>query len=570
MTHAIAAPADRADRADQTGPAGLEARLGDPLDPANPLGHAAVVAADERGEILAAGEEMLDACGLNAEFVPRSLGGRFERADRLAETVRAVFRRDVTLGLGYGITNFVAAAPVWASGDARQRAWLARLLLGNRRAAAAYTELRHGNDFTRNELTALPAAPGFVVDGRKELVNNAERADAVVLFARTGDGPGSRSHSHLLVDMTALPAGRRRYLPRFPTAGVRGCLLGGIEFAGCPVPGDALLGERGGAMETVLKAFQVTRAVLPGVVVGALDTQLRTALSFAGRRVLYGGTVADLPNARSALAGAFLDLLVCDALSTVGARALHLCPAETSVLTAAVKYLVPKILREASYDLSVLVGARSYLREGPYAIFEKMMRDLPLVTFAHANAAVCQATIIPQLPRLAARGWPRAEPPPDALFDLGAGLPPLDFGRLAINARGADGLSAMLAVAADDADPRVAASAARLAAELARLRRRCRDLPARDRTVLASRAAFDLCERYIVLLAAAACIGVRRNGTGFRAGPDWLVGALARLEARLGRRERVPADIEARLTAELSARFDDHLTFDLYARRLAG
>ncbi|WP_067464475.1 acyl-CoA dehydrogenase [Actinomadura macra] len=567
MTHATATPAHQAGFA---GPTDLEACLGDPLDPANPLGHAAVVAADERGEILAAGEDALDAYGLNAEFVPRSLGGRFEQADRLAETVRAVFRRDVTLGLGYGITNFVAAAPVWTSGNAEQQAWLASLLLRNRRAAAAYTELPHGNDFIRNELTARPSAHGFVVDGRKELVNNVGRADAIVLFARTDDGPGSRSHSHLLVDMTALPADRRSQLPRFPTVGVRGCLLGGIEFAGCPVPGDRLLGERGGAMETVLKAFQVTRAVLPGVVIGALDTQLRTAVHFARRRVLYGGTVADLPNARSTLVGAFLDLLICDALATVGARALHLLPAETSVLTAAVKYLVPKILREASYELSVLVGARSYLRDGPYAIFEKTMRDLPLVTFAHANAAVCQATIIPQLPRLAARSWLRAEPPPDALFDTRVALPPLAFDRLAINARGADGLSAMLAVAAGDADPRVAEPGARLLAELDRLRRACQALPARDRTALAGRAAFDLCERYIVLLAAAACVGVRRHGTGFLAGPDWIVGALARLEARLGRRERLPEDTESRLTAELFGRSDAHLTFDMYARRLAG
>ncbi|TDD40127.1 acyl-CoA dehydrogenase [Actinomadura sp. KC06] len=567
MTHATATPAPETGSA---GPGELEALLGDPLDPANPLGHAAVLAADERGEILAAGEDALDAYGLNAEFVPRPLGGRFERADRLAETVRAVFRRDVTLGLGYGITNFVAAAPVWASGNPEQQAWLARLLLRNRRAAAAYTELPHGNDFTRNELTALPSARGFTVDGRKELVNNVGRADAVVLFARTDDGPGSRSHSHLLVDMTALPADRRTYLPRFPTVGVRGCLLGGVEFTDCPVPGDSLLGERGGAMETVLKAFQVTRAVLPGVVIGALDTQLRTATDFARHRVLYGGTVADLPNARATLVGAFVDLLICDALATVGARALHLRPAETSVLTAAVKFLVPKILREASYALSVLVGARSYLRDGPYAIFEKTMRDLPLVTFAHANAAVCQATIIPQLPRLAARSWLRADPPPDALFDTRAELPPLDFGGLAINARGADGLSAMLAVAAGDADPRVAEPGARLVAELDRLRRACLDLPARDRTALAGRAAFDLCERYIVLLGAAACVGVRRHATGFLAGPDWITGALARLEARLGRRARLPEGTEARLAAELFGRADDHLTFDLYARRLAG
>ncbi|GIG91761.1 acyl-CoA dehydrogenase family protein [Plantactinospora endophytica] len=553
----------------------LETYLGNPHDPANPVSFPAVLAADERGELLAEGERALDGYGLNAEFVPRALGGRFDRADRLAQVLRAVFRRDTTLGVGYGVTTFIAATPVWTDGTAQQRRWMADLLLRHGKASAGYNELAHGTDFSRAELRARPAGDHYRVTGRKEMVGNLARADAVTLFARTDDRPGSRSHSHLLLDMAALPAEHRRHLRRYRTAGVRGVLLGGLEFTDCPVPSDAVVGEPGGAMETVLRAFQVTRGVLPGMAVGIVDTQLRTVLRFALDRRLYGLPVAELPHARTTLVDGFLDLLIGDCLATVVARALHLLPDQTSVYSAAVKYLVPKLLQEAAHRLSVVLGARSYLRDGPYGIFQKNLRDLLAATLTHASAAVCQATIIPQLPRLAQQGWRSSPPPPPALFRLGDPLPPLDFGALGLSARGVDSLTATLRgyLAEPGAQPAVARLCGLFTAELDRLAEACAELPPRDRTVIAGRRSFDLTDRYATVLAAAACLGVWRHQRDdpFLGDVPWLAAALSRLAGRLGLHPgTAPDGLERHLYTELLARHRDNRGFDLVNRRLAG
>ncbi|MDG4786437.1 acyl-CoA dehydrogenase [Micromonospora sp. WMMD1102] len=553
----------------------LETYLGDPHDPANPVGYPAVLAADERGELLAEGERALDGYGLNAEFVPRALGGRFDRADRLARVLRAVFRRDTTLGVGYGVTTFIAATPVWTDGTPAQRRWLADLLLRHGKASAGYNELAHGTDFGRTELRARPAGDRFLVTGRREMVGNLSRADAVTLFARTDDRPGSRSHSHLLLDMAALPAGHRRQLHRYRTAGVRGILLGGLEFTDCPVPVDALVGEAGGAMETVLRAFQVTRSVLPGMAVGIVDTQLRTVLRFALDRRLYGLPVAELPHARATLVGAFLDLLVGDCLSTVAARALHVLPEQTSVYSAAVKYLVPKLFQEAAHSLSVVLGARSYLRDGRYAIFQKTLRDLLAATLTHASAAVCQATIIPQLPRLARQGWRSGPSAPPALFRLDDPLPPLDFAALGLSAKGMDSLAGSLRDHLDEpgGDPAVDRLGRLFAAELDRLGGLCADLPPADRTVIAGRRSFELTDRYATVLAAAACLGVWRHGPAdpFLRDPRWLLAALSRLAGRLGIDPgTAPDGLADHIYAELLERHQDNRGFDLVNRRLAG
>jgi alkylation response protein AidB-like acyl-CoA dehydrogenase len=552
----------------------LETAWGDPADRDNPFGHHAVVAADERDDLLAEGERLLDTHRLNAEFVPRALGGELVQADRLMQVMRSVFRRDATLGIGYGITSFIAAVPVWTSGSDEQRAWLAEVLLANRRAAAGYTELAHGADFSRMEVHATPKDGGFVLSGGKQLINNIGRADVVTVFARTDSKPGSRSHSHLLVDLTDGRDGAFRLRPRYRTSGMRATALAGIDFDGCAVPASGLVGQTGSAMETVLKAFQVTRGVLPGIVVGIADTQLRLVTRFTTERRLYSATVADLPHVRSVLANAFVDLLICDSLATVGARSLHVLPSETSVSTAAVKYLVPKMLQEIGYQLSVLLGARSYLREGPYAVFQKNARDLPVATLAHASSAVCQATIIPQLAGLARRSWLRTGPPPADVFRIGQPLPELDFAALGLTASGVDSLSGML-----DPDDDAVAGVPELArlrdlfsTELAGLARRCAGIPPRDRTVIASPESFELAHRYAVVLAACACLGVWRHSTEpFLAGPEWIVAALRRLAARLG---IGPVDEPAHdhnepMLAELLARYESGRAFDLATTRLA-
>lgn len=569
----------------------LEALLGDPGDPDNPLGTRAVLAADERGELLADGERALAGFGLGAEFVPAALGGRFARADRFALLMRSLFRRDCALGIGHGVTSFIAALPVWADGGPEQRRRVAGLLRGGGRIVAAYTELDHGSDFARVSLTARPApGGGYLLDGGKQLVNNIGRAEAAVLFARTDDRPGSRGHSHLLVDLTGLPADRADRSARYVTSGVRGCLLGGAAFAACPVPAGTLLGREGGAMETVLKVFQVTRCVLPGMVVGVGDSQLRTVLGFTGERHLYGAPVSALPAVRATLAGAFADLLVCDALSVVAARSLHLAPGEASVRSAAVKYLVPKLLQDSSYRLGVLLGARGYLREGPHAAFQKAARDLPVVALAHASATVCLSNIVPQLARLAERSWrpaldraPSAPSAPAETFRLHGPLPALDLDRLELTARGADGVAALLPVFADDLARRAVdrpelRDLARLTAEftdaLADLARRAGELPPRDRTPVAGRRAFLLAERYVLLLAAAACLGVWHAAEPaddpFLADPLWATAALRRLADRLGpSRGPLPGPVADALCEELAARHDHARTFDLFRTRLA-
>ena len=65
-----------------------------------------------------------------------------------------------------------------------------------------------------------------------------------------------------------------------------------------------------------------------------------------------------------------------------------------------VKYYVPTVLERAVHDLSVVLGARFYLRsEQPCGMFQKILRDLAIVSVFEGNTVVNLAILSSQLAR---------------------------------------------------------------------------------------------------------------------------------------------------------------------------
>jgi alkylation response protein AidB-like acyl-CoA dehydrogenase len=447
--------------------------------------------------------------------------------------------------------------------------------------------LAHGNDLTRVDLIARADGNLLRLDGGKQVISNIARADAVVLFARTAAALGGRSHSQLLVEKAALPAGCVSYQPRFATAGMRGVQLGGIELRGCPVPADCVLGAAGRGLEIALTSFQITRVALPGMFLGILDSGLRTTVRYAIGRTLYGRSVADLPLTRGVLTDAFVDLLICDCVTAVVARSLHVLPREASVATAAAKFLVPRLLIDAMNRLASVLGASFYLRGGAHAIFQKLLRDLSPVSFGHLSRVAAQMTLLPQLPVLARRSWLATEPASASVFTLAGSLPTLPFEDLALAAGGHDHLTAALVAAHESLADEQASGAsqrdrhalraltARFVAELTALKSACSALAPHELTASASAECYELTARYAVVLAASACVNVWRHNQehdDLMRDPAWVIAALERLAARLGASlpPPLPENVGARLFSELMTRYEAGHGFDLMNRALPG
>ncbi|MCC3705004.1 acyl-CoA dehydrogenase [Rouxiella badensis] len=357
-----------------------------------------ILALDEAAELNQAAEAGLDAIGIPSLLATDESGQPAVAMPELMRLLRTLCERDLGLGLGYILTTFMAATNVWVAGSSEQKAQCNALLAAGKKISIAYHELEHGNDFAANELTAQPVPGGYLLQGRKQVINNIGRAGAVVLQARTSPEQGMRTHSLFLVDTQLLASEQHHKLPRFATQGVRGCQISGIEFEACFIPDACLLGKEGFAFSYALTAFQITRALLPGISLGTIDSALAITARYASQRTLYGNNLLTIPNVRAELTLAWLDYALCDNLSYVAARGLHTVPAEMSVLGSLCKAQVPLRMRTVLKKLALVLGSRYYLREGEAALFEKIMRDYPVVSLGHASSFTCQASLIPQLP----------------------------------------------------------------------------------------------------------------------------------------------------------------------------
>ncbi|MGC9381014.1 acyl-CoA dehydrogenase [Streptomyces sp. MH13] len=557
----------------------IEDGLGDPWHPDNPTGFDAVLEADRSGQTSAVGVRRFQSLGLPAELVPESLGGRMAGADLLGLVMRPVFRRDPALAFSHGFTPFLGAQMVWLNGDARQCGRMASVILRGGTVGVACQRFEHESAFHSQEYTAAWSDDGMLrLNGRKNAINNAHTAELVIGFVRTGDG--DTDYSILMFDPAMVPPTRVRALGRHRTTGVRGVQAAGLEFVDCPLPGESLVGTWGDGVALSLRAYPAVHAVFPSMTVGLADTALRAAVRAAQERE-FGGPAGDA-STRSAIAGTFVDLLVADCLSLTASRSVHLLPDQCDVLTAVTKYIVPKIVSEALYDLSAVMGDAFHADQGHNAVFRKHLRDLSTITFGHVSSAICQSVIAPYLPALAP-GAPAAAPTPADLFRLEVPLPPMDGERLAVFG-GGDGLLDYLAHAAlrlpdaltgqDHADL-LRELVAGLCAEAAEIREEAGRLTGSAGGLLLDTHSFPLSERYALVLAAAACVGVWLNagagGDAFLTDPAWAALALHRLLRRVGRSvPALPRSIEGQLCDEVLERVRVPHSLDLLRSGCAG
>jgi alkylation response protein AidB-like acyl-CoA dehydrogenase len=569
----------------------LERYLGEPHDERNAFSYAQAVALDELEQYPGRACALLDEWGLPDFYVPAACGGRLRSYEELISLLRVVARRDFTVGFAYSILSLLGSAATWVGGTDCQKKKLAHLLKERKQIILAYNEKSHGGDFMATEVKAVKVDGGYRLSGEKWLIGNAVRCTAMTVMARTRDEVGPRSLSLFLVEKNALDPHSFEHLPRIKTLGVRSAHVSGIRFKESFLREDALIGAEGTALEQTLKAFQLTRAVIPALALGAADTALRCVLDFARSRKLYGARVVELPQVRRTLVEAFIDLLIGDCLTTACARAVHQTPEQMRLYSAVVKYYVPQSLEETIERLAVVLGARHYLREEHWhGIFQKLLRDNVVVRY-HFNAALNLTTIGVHLRDLAQH---RARADADALqtrlasiFDLNHSLRDFDPNALSLYTRGRDDFLNGLEFALEQLRLLAQrAPAALLQCAIAQVERVLEERQAADdeQRELSSRLGgdysrspelFEQAERYCVLEAAACCVHLwlhnrEQLGEFFGRG-DWLVLSLERLLLRLGQRrgEVLPAKHEERVAEELERLFEEGRLFSVVPLQLA-
>lgn len=577
--------------------AAMERVLGDPMtESAGALSFRAAMERDEEERFPSDALEALAPAGISALHVPRAEGGRFESFEDLLAVARAVSRRDPSAALAAGMQVWSQLA--WMAGSAPQRAAVRDAVLGGGALCFAASEPEHGADLLACETRAARDPDGFALHGTKWPIGGVAAARMALVLARTGES-GARGLSWFLVERGAhdasMPAGML-LLPKQRTLGLRAAMIGGLSFDGLRLPASAMVGAEGAGLELTPKTFQITRPLAASLSLGLADSALRLASTFALGRRLYGTTASALPAVRSALAGAFADLLAAEALSLSTVRGAHVAPAELGVTSAATKVVVPMLGERVLREATEVLGARHYLRDTfHHGMFQKLLRDHGALPLFDGSTTVCLHALGGLLPALARPMRTDDAPARRARlaqrFDLRRAVPGFDHASLTLAARGEDdvvrGLTDLAARWADGGTPATLApaTAARLVELLGSVARAGAGLVETIRGRMAatslsgrSTALLHFARRYAMLHAAAACAHLLDHAAGldaFLQQGDWLVLALCRLvpgaaSLELPLDEVAGADAVDRVASELFARTTTPRLFSVAPVAVAG
>ncbi|MCX7169968.1 MAG: acyl-CoA dehydrogenase family protein [Proteobacteria bacterium] len=181
--------------------------------------------------------------------------------------------------------------------------YLAPCRSGLRIAAFALTEPEAGSDVASMTTEARPDGKTFVLNGEKTLISNAGFADHYIVFARTGEAPGSRGLSAFIVDADTpgLIAGPPiHFIAPHPAAPV--------SFTDCRIPESALIGARGQGFKVAMAALDVCRPSVGAAAVGLARRAMEICLQRVTTRYVSGKPLADMQSVKMTLADMAADI----------------------------------------------------------------------------------------------------------------------------------------------------------------------------------------------------------------------------------------------------------------------
>ena len=217
---------------------------------------------------------------------------------------RAVCLLRETLAKHSGLADFALAMQGLGSGaislagnDAQKSRYLPRVAKGEAIAAFALSEPNAGSDVAAMALAARDEGDHYVLDGEKTWISNGGIADFYVVFARTGEAPGARGISALIVDADTPGleiVERIDVIAPHPLARLR--------FTNSRVNKSQLLGAPGEGFKIAMRTLDIFRTSVAAASLGFARRAMAEGLARAASRTMFNQVLGDFQLTQAKLA----------------------------------------------------------------------------------------------------------------------------------------------------------------------------------------------------------------------------------------------------------------------------
>ncbi|KGH29132.1 MULTISPECIES: acyl-CoA dehydrogenase family protein [Comamonas] len=226
-------------------------------------------------------------------------GGAGEHID-----TRAICLIRETLARHSGLADFAFAMQGLGSGaislagsEEQKKRYLSLVARGDAISAFALSEPDAGSDVAAMACEARLEGDHYVINGEKTWISNGGIADFYVVFVRTGEAPGSRGLSALIVDADTSGfevAERIDVIAPHP--------LARLKFSNCRVPAAQRVGVAGEGFKVAMRTLDVFRTSVAAASLGFARRAMDEALQRATSRKMFGGVLADFQLTQAKLA----------------------------------------------------------------------------------------------------------------------------------------------------------------------------------------------------------------------------------------------------------------------------
>jgi acyl-CoA dehydrogenase len=237
-------------------------------------------------------------------WLAHAVGGVAHGGAQDAIDTRAIVLIRDTLARHSGLADFAFAmqglgsGAISLQGTPEQKArYLPLVARGQAIAAFALSEPDAGSDVAAMQCNARIEGDHAVLNGEKTWISNGGIADFYVVFARSGEAPGSRGISAFIVDADTPGleiAERLHVIAPHPLARLR--------FTECRVPLSQRIGEPGEGFKVAMRNLDVFRTSVAGAALGLARRALQEGLQRATTRKMFKGVLADFQLTQAKLA----------------------------------------------------------------------------------------------------------------------------------------------------------------------------------------------------------------------------------------------------------------------------
>ncbi len=283
--------------------------------------------------------------------------------------------------------NIFGPQTIVKNGTPEQHArWLPGIVAGRTRMCFSVTEPDAGLDTTRLKTRAVRQGDRYVVNGRKIWCSTAQRAEKIMLLARTAEHDPADPTAGLSLFFTDLDrsAVEVRAIDKMGRAAVDSNELFIDDFA---IPAEDLVGEEGRGFRYILQSLNPERILIAaeavGIGLGALDRAVR----YAGEREVFGRPIGQNQAIQHPLAAGWARLQAAR-LMVLRAATLYDAGEPCGVEANAAKWLAAETGLEVCRQAVATHGGMGYARE--YHV-ERLFREImiPYLAPVSQQLALC-------------------------------------------------------------------------------------------------------------------------------------------------------------------------------------